>query len=409
MDKFEQFIPKSGGVEQIDSDDDMYDNPDEIASLHSHGSQGGHSNKASDITNQTGYMATPNAIELGSDENDELSVNKYTITHRHNDNILSNTSDHHGNEYEANIIKIHNLNLNNRKQRLISLSIILFIWCIPTLILSLDFYINDQDKENNISVSNINNELHITSMIITLFSCISLLFLEFIEFRHFIINWCVGLLFIIGGCIHFVGTIIYAKDHCHDSKDTTHIDNNTGYCYLGYIGSSDLGALVPIILGIDVIWSILNNKHFRIIILSFILWITTLFTVIVLTKYGNGFGESFPGIIYIMDHKLFVTMCIGWWMLCISNFIALMEIIISIYILHLHKFKFDRFYMKLMNLIIGFCLILSISFILVEKDGCITGDKLSGDFFCYYRLIYVLIGLTCILSYELQTLSIRNK
>ena len=343
MERSQQLIPKPGGVEQIDSDDDMYDNPDhdQVASLNSNEdgsqqSQGGNSNKASDITNKTAFtshlnsshhrfITTPNALELNSDDNLDESVSaynkslKYSIIQSRDDNILSNTNPYHGDS--TNIIKIHNLNLNDRKQRLVALSIILFIWCVPTLILSINIYQDDENQNDEfIKASNTNNKTQIISMVILLIAIVFLLGFELINFRHSIINWIIGLLFISGGIIHFIGSIIYANKHCHNSKHTTHIDNNTGYCYLGYISSSDLAFYLPLILGIDVIFSILNNKHVRIIILSFIICLSTFCTVIVLSKYGNGFGLDFPGIYFEMDHKLYITMTMGWWMLCICKY-----------------------------------------------------------------------------------------
>eukprot|EP00484_Ammonia_sp_Unknown_P019898 CAMPEP_0197026926 /NCGR_PEP_ID=MMETSP1384-20130603/6933_1 /TAXON_ID=29189 /ORGANISM="Ammonia sp." /LENGTH=381 /DNA_ID=CAMNT_0042455699 /DNA_START=28 /DNA_END=1169 /DNA_ORIENTATION=+ len=380
MDKRQRFLPK-GGTEHVDSDDDLYEDPNH------------HVSNAPDLAPHQAAINSVNAVELNQSNSSVRNEREYTV--------LTHSNDADGG---PNVIKIHTLNLNNRKQRSILLAMLLFIWCIPTLILSLDFYQESDSQQVPVNFSMNQNKLHITSMVLLLTACILLLGFEVVEFRHSVISSLIGCLFIIGGCLHFAATVMFAHHHCYNSR-ATHIDDATGYCYVGYLGSSNLAFMLPVLLGFDILCCIMNNKYVRIVMLSFVLWLSTLCAVMVISKYGNNFEDDFPSLMFVMDSKLFTILCIGWWMLCVTHFVAMSEVLVCIYVLHLHKFKFDRLYMKLFNVLIGFVLILSVSFILIDKDACITGEPLSGDFFCYYKLIYVLVGLTCVVAYEMQTLS----
>eukprot|EP00483_Globobulimina_turgida_P005291 UN05301 len=246
MDKQKELIPKTGVVAPVDSDDELYDNPNDIRPIHLIPSLG-RSLKTSSIQGSQSHLA-----KLGDDDNQSSrSFNQYSITNSNEDKELQSRD----------VIKIHTLNLNDRKQRLLLLSMLLFIWCIPTLILSLDIYANNDNQQAFIrKYSIINNKLHLSSMTIILFACILLLLFEIIEFRNFWLGSMIGSLYIAGGCAHFAATIVYAHGHCYNSVT---IDDKNGYCYIGYIGASNLGCVFPMLLGIDVIWSILNNKYAR--------------------------------------------------------------------------------------------------------------------------------------------------
>lgn len=113
---------------------------------------------------------------------------------------------------------------------------ILFLWCIPTVSLSLDFYFDDDEKQSSISnYSATDNLIHLGAMAVILCSCLFLLFFEMVQVRHCIISNFCGLLLIAGGCIHLVGTVLYAKSRCSDQR--VDIDD-IGYCHFGYVGGS---------------------------------------------------------------------------------------------------------------------------------------------------------------------------
>ena len=155
--------------------------------------------------------------------------------------------------------------------------------------------------------------------------------------------------------------------------------------------------MLPLLLGVDVVTNILDKKYVRISSVGVILWCTALCMVVVLTKYGDGF--------VMMDAELFTAMSVGWWVLFVCSGVAVVEIVVGVYVLDLHKFKFLRLHMVVLNAAISFGLVVSVSLVLIDADACVTGEPLSGDIFCQYRLTYVLVGLACVLSYEMQTLA----
>lgn len=155
-------------------------------------------------------------------------------------------------------------------------------------------------------------------------------------------------------------------------------------------------------VGVDVFCSALNNKHVRCIVFALLLWLTALSMVIVLCRYGNGFDHMG---IATMSHGLHFLITLGWWMLFCSTLMVILEIVVTIYVLQLSKFHFEFVKYRIVNMLLGFALIVSVSLILVESDGCVSGRAGSGDLFCLFRTTYVLAGLACLLGYEMQTLS----
>lgn len=303
-------------------------------------------------------------------------------------------------------ISPHSLNLNIRQQRLIVLTMILFLWCFPTISLSLDFYFNDDDQQQSISNYSVtDNTIHLVAMTVILVAILCLLFFEMVRVRHWTLRHFCGFLLITGGCIHLVGTVLFAKSRCSDQQTKFSVIDDSAYCLNGYIGANSLGFSVPFVVGIDVWCSFMGHKTIRCIVFAVILWITALTMIIALCRYGNGFGPNIIDHSASMSHGLFCLITLGWWLLFWATSFVILEIVVAIYVLKVSKFQFEFVKYRVLNMLLGFALIVSVSFILVQKDGCVAGKAKSGDLFCQYRKTYMLTGLTCLLGYEMQTLT----
>ena len=253
----------------------------------------------------------------------------------------------------------HVFSLNSKVHRIGIYSILLFVSSIDGVIVFRD------------------DVLHIVSTSLMLFVSLMMMFVIIQKS----IKWNQSLFFGLCSMVQIGSIIIMAINH-------------NGEQIMSIIGSQCLSVMIPLIVSLDIVWSILDEIRCRVMVHSIFLAVSSLFYFI---GYSDDLRNEFNG-----DIPWYIRLSEFGWATNLALFGLLCVIMCVRGLLGVRLMKCDGIFL----FIVGVGNVLSLGFSLSFPFGRYPIDNVSEDresFILYYDAL-ILIPLCCLNSYEMQLL-----
>eukprot|EP01084_Bolivina_argentea_P266554 452128_1 len=292
------------------------------------------------------------------------------------------------------VFKKFSFRLDNKKQRLLILNILLLIYSVGHFIYYFNFWINFNEssfnhmKQTNFAdfAMNLKKETYV-------WYCISFVVMIIISISVIIMEWWVinqdcqnkfkfyryscGVLYIVSSIIQIVAVIFGTNDYCtHLSRS---IENNGNYyCHMQYVSTKLIFVMIPLfILSIDIIGvSTLLFAHTRIRVVA-IHFILSLSCVLFYVGYYNYYNNLSSYVTTKLTGHLMIT------------FSFIFSTVMSPLFLYLHSDTFSN----LSNFISSLLIIVGAAFVLDVNNMHVNISEWA-----------LFIPICCLVSYEIQIL-----